>query len=109
MRDRGLRPLRQQHTDPIAAPDAEPEERVGATVGETLQIVEAEARDTAVGHLVDQREAALAGGMPVARRDADVEAGGQLPAEAAVRLVVAVAAMQHRLLRGYSPSTSFMP
>ena len=95
MRDRGLRPLRQEDPDPVAGPDAEPGQRVGAAVREALQIVKAETLDRAVGRLVDQRQPAVAGGVPVAGGNADIEALRHLPAEGAVDLVIAVAAVKH--------------
>src|SRR5947199_9281022 len=93
MRDRGLRALRQQYADPVSRPDAKPTQRVSATIGKPLQIVKAETLHRAVVRLVNQREAVVACGVPIAGCDTDVEAFRQRPAEAAVHLVIAVAAM----------------
>src|SRR5690242_10573102 len=103
MRDRRFGTLRQQHPDPVATPDAESGEGVGAAVRQTLQIVKAEPRDRAVGRLVDQRQPAAAGGVAVYAGNADVKPRWDLPAEAAHHLVVTVGTLQHVVLRRLQP------
>src|SRR4029078_3505424 len=54
-------------------------------------------RDLGVRRRVDQRQAAAAVGVPVAARHPDIEVLRQFPTEAAVHLVIAVAALAHHL------------
>ena len=96
VRDRRLRPLRQQHPDPVAGLDPHRRQRICAAVGEALQIIEREPLDLAVRGLVDQREPAAAVGVSVACRNTDIEALRQFPPEPAIDRVIVLAALDHR-------------
>ncbi len=98
--DRGLRPLREHDPDAVAALDAEPGEdarelvRAGAKLGERVLA------DRARVVLVHHRHPRAVVSMAVARGDRDVVDGRDRPAEAAVDVVVAVAARQERVHHG---------
>ena len=88
MHDRQFQRLRQEHGDAIAAHQAVGLQHVGEAPGEIAKLVERGARGAAVFIDIDQRQPRAAIGVAVAARGCDIEARRNLPAEAAIEVVV---------------------
>ena len=95
MRDQGLRALRKQDSDPIAACDAVGIQGVGEPARLFLQVFERHLNRRAFGALADQGRAGFTG-MTIADRRGDVEPLGDGPCEIGTDILVRPSRKPHK-------------
>src|SRR5258707_312044 len=107
MRNRQFQRLRQKHRNAVAARKAIGFQHIGEAAGEVADVVERMPRRAAVLVDIDQRQPVGAIGVAVAARGRDVEPHWDIPAEAAVEVVVIGGFGEHgRWPSNFSPPAS---
>jgi hypothetical protein len=108
VRNRGLRPLRQQYADAVAWPEALGEEKIREPVRLLRDVPKRIAFDGAVLALVDQRQpiTVTGGDVLVDRIDSDVVARRDGPAESAADVIICLGGAQHSCRLTQGPTTA---
>ena len=92
--------LRQDNTDPIPTPDAEPEQGMGQLIGTRPELGEGVGADVAGIVFVEQGQTRWVIGMAVTDVHANIKSGRDVPAEAGVHLGIARSDGQQALSHG---------